>query len=215
MVRLQHGLGDPAGPGMPVMSRRAHHSPAGFTLIELMVTVVLMSILAMLAMPAFTTWINNNKVRTVSDSLQNGLRFAQSEALRRSRPMVFSLTNSAAPQTSLTAVDNGSGWSINVSKSSLDAKSAFVQSGVLSDVASGVQITGPAAVCFNAMGRVVANTDTGVNGASCDTGFTVQTYDVSLSPGADRPLRVLLTLGGQIRMCDPARKLSDSPDGCP
>ena len=42
------------------MSRRASHVPAGFTLIELMVTVVLMSILAMLDMPAFTTWINNN-----------------------------------------------------------------------------------------------------------------------------------------------------------
>jgi len=212
MDRLRYGLGHAEGAGVSRVNARL---PAGFTLIELMVTIVLLSILAMLAMPAFTTWVNNNKVRTVGDSLQNGLRFAQSEALRRSRPMVFSLTNSAAPQTSLTAAANGSGWSINVSKSSLDAKSAFVQSGVLSDVASGVQITGPAAVCFNSMGRVVANTDTGVNGASCDTDHPVQTYDVFLSPGADRPLRVLLTLGGQIRMCDPARKLSDSPDGCP
>lgn len=194
--------------------RRAHLA-SGFTLIELMVTIVLLSVLAMLAMPSFTTWINNNKVRTVSDSLQNGLRFAQAEALRRSRPMVFSLTDSPAPQTSLTAVANGSGWSINVSKSSLDAKSAFVQAGVLSDVASGVQISGPAAVCFNAMGRVVANPDTDVNGANCGTPGPLQTYDVSLSPGADRPLRVLVALGGQVRMCDPARKLADSPDGCP
>ncbi|SOD26547.1 type IV fimbrial biogenesis protein FimT [Variovorax sp. YR752] len=188
---------------------------SGFTLIELMVTIVLLAILTMLAMPSFMTWINNNKIRTVSDSLQNGLRFAQSEALRRSRPMVFSLTNSSAPQTSLTAVANGSNWSINVSKSSLDANNVFVQAGVLTDVASGVQITGPAAICFNAMGRVVANTDTDVNGASCDTASVLQTYDVTLTPGADRPLRVLVALGGQIRMCDPARKLSDSPDGCP
>ncbi|MGJ7501691.1 pilus assembly FimT family protein [Variovorax sp. ZT5P49] len=188
---------------------------SGFTLIELMVTIVLLAVLTMLAMPSFMTWINNNKVRTVSDSLQNGLRFAQSEALRRSRPIVFSLTNSPAPQTSLTAVANGSNWSINVSKSSLDAKSAFVQAGVLTDVASGVQITGPVAVCFNAMGRVVANTDTDVNGASCGTASALQTYNVTLTPGADRPLRVLVALGGQIRMCDPARKLTDSPDGCP
>lgn len=153
MDRLQDRLGDATRPGVPGMREgRARHAPAGFTLIELMVTIVLLSVLAMLAMPSFSTWINNNKVRTVSDSLQNGLRFAQAEALRRSRPVVFSLTNSPAPQTSLTAVANGSGWSINVSKSSLDAKSAFVQAGVLSDVASGVQITGPAAVCFNALG---------------------------------------------------------------
>ena len=186
----------------------------GFTLIELMVTIALMSILTMLAMPSFSTWIANNKVRTVSDSLQNGVRFAQAEALRRSRPMVFSLTNSAAPQTSLTAVDNGSNWSINVSKSSLDAANVFVQAGVLPDVASGVQITGHAAICFNAMGRLAANTDTGVSGASCNTGSSVFTYDIAAT-GSDRPLRVLVGLGGQVRMCDPARKLADSPDGCP
>jgi type IV fimbrial biogenesis protein FimT len=187
---------------------------SGFTLIEMMVTITLMSVLTMLAMPSFTTWIANNKVRTVSDSLQNGLRFAQSEALRRSRPIVFSLTNSTAPQTSLTAAANGSNWSINVSKSNLDANNVFVQAGVLPDVAASVQIAGPAAVCFNSMGRLVANTDTGVSGASCDTASTVFTYDITLT-GADRPLRVLVGLGGQVRMCDPARKLADSPDGCP
>jgi type IV fimbrial biogenesis protein FimT len=189
---------------------------SGFTLIEMMVTITLMSVLTMLAMPSFTTWIANNKVRTVSDSLQNGLRFAQSEALRRSRPIVFSLTNSTAPQTSLTAAANGSNWSINVSKSNLDANNVFVQAGVLPDVAASVQIAGPAAVCFNSMGRLVANTDTGVSGASCNTSAasTVFTYDITLT-GADRPLRVLVGLGGQVRMCDPARKLADSPDGCP
>jgi type IV fimbrial biogenesis protein FimT len=187
---------------------------SGFTLIEMMVTITLMSVLTMLAMPSFTTWIANNKVRTVSDSLQNGLRFAQSEALRRSRPIVFSLTNSTAPQTSLTAAANGSNWSINVSKSNLDANNVFMQAGVLPDVAASVQIAGPAAVCFNSMGRLVANTDTGVSGASCDTASTVFIYDITLT-GADRPLRVLVGLGGQVRMCDPARKLADSPDGCP
>ncbi|WP_280809644.1 GspH/FimT family pseudopilin [Variovorax boronicumulans] len=187
---------------------------AGFTLIEMMVTIALMCVLMMLAMPSFTTWVANNKVRTVSDSLQNGLRFAQSEALRRSRPMVFSLTNSAAPDTSLTAVSNGSNWSINVSKSSLDAKSVFVQSGVLGDVASGVGITGPAAVCFNAMGRLASNTGTGVNGASCDPVPPVAVYKINAT-NSDRPLQVLVGLGGQVRMCDPARKLANSPDGCP
>jgi type IV fimbrial biogenesis protein FimT len=186
---------------------------AGFTLIEMMVTITLMSILMMLAMPSFTTWVANNKVRTVSDSLQNGLRFAQSEALRRSRPMVFSLTNSAAPQSGLTAVNNGSNWSIHVSKSSLEVSSAFVQAGVLPDVASGVSITGFAAICFNAMGRLAANTDTGVNGASCNTDSSVFVYKID-AVGANRPLQVLVGLGGRVRMCDPARKLADSPDGC-
>ncbi|MDQ0033640.1 type IV fimbrial biogenesis protein FimT [Variovorax boronicumulans] len=194
---------------MKSRTRRA----SGFTLIEMMVTVTLLGILTMLAMPSFSTWIANNKVRTVSDSLQNGLRFAQSEALRRSRPMVFSLTNSNSPDTSLAAIRNGSNWSVNVSKSSLDAESVFVQSGVLSDVASGVRITGDAAICFNAMGRLVPNTDTGVINANC-SGKAPAPYVIE-APGSDRPLRVLVALGGQVRMCDPARSLADSPDGCP
>ncbi|MDQ0025751.1 type IV fimbrial biogenesis protein FimT [Variovorax paradoxus] len=186
---------------------------AGFTLIEMMVTIVLFSILVMLGMPSFQTWVSNTKVRTVADSLQNGLRFAQAEAVRRSRSTVFSLTNSTAPEVSLKAAQNGSNWSINVSKSNLDAASVFVQSGVISDVGSGVTITGPAAVCFNSMGRLIANTDTGVDSATCDTA-TAPTYEINIT-GADRRLKVLVALGGQVRMCDPARNLADYPDGCP
>jgi len=210
---LRQGLGVQARPGVPDMNNHRRHA-SGFTLIEMMVTVTLLGILTMLAMPSFTTWIANNKVRTVSDSLQNGLRLAQTEALRRSRPVVFSLTNSAAPQNDLTAVADGSNWSLNVAKSSLDASNVFVQGGVLSDVAAGVKVKGAAAVCFNAMGRLVANSDTGVDGASCSTGSSIFAYDIAAN-GSDRPLRVLVGLGGQVRMCDPARKLADSPDGCP
>ena len=189
----------------------------GFTLVELVVTIVVMSVLMALAMPSLFTWVANNKVRTVGDALQNGLRLAQAEALRRSRQVVFSLTNDKAPQTRLTAVTNGSYWSTNFVKSStLDASvtSTFIEAGVLTSVGSGVAISGPAAICFSALGRMVANTATGVTGASCATAATTS-YDITLS-GADRPLRVLVNLGGRVQMCDPAKTLADDvPDGCP
>ncbi|MDQ0015059.1 type IV fimbrial biogenesis protein FimT [Variovorax boronicumulans] len=189
---------------------------SGFGLIELMVTITLLSILMALAVPSMGAWIRNNKIRTVADSLQNGLRQAQTEALRRSRQVVFSLTNSTAPQTSLAAADNGRNWSINVIKLLTDDTDVFVASGVLGSVGSDVQITGPAAVCFNSMGRLVANSGTGVSGStSCDAASIPPTYNVTL-PGADRPLRVLVALGGQVRICDPNRSLSSGqPDGCP
>ena len=202
-------------------SHRSHAHAAtwrGFTLIEMLVTITLAAILIALAMPSLTTWTRNVRVRAVADSLQNGLREAQAEALRRSRQVAFSLTNSANPVSSLTAVANGSNWSINIVTSAIDASSVYVESGVLADVGSGVQITGPAAVCFNSVGRLVANTDTGIGGATCALPTStppVQTYDVTID-GADRPLRVLVALGGQVRMCDPAKSLSASnPDGCP
>lgn len=188
----------------------------GFTLIELMVAITLLALLMALSFPSMSAWIRNNKIRTVSDSLQNGLRLAQTEALRRSRQVVFSLTDSTAPETSLTAAANGSNWSINAVKLlSADGPAAFIEKGVLTSVGSGVQITGPAAICFNSIGRLVANSATGVTGGNCATVSATQVYDITL-PDADRPLRVLVALGGQVRMCDPARTLSASqPDGCP
>ncbi|SEF34052.1 GspH/FimT family pseudopilin [Variovorax sp. NFACC27] len=199
-----------------LMIRRA--APlAGFTLVELSVTLVVMAVLIALAMPTLLAWIANTRVRTVSDTLQNGLRQAQAEAVRRSRTAVFSLTNDTAPKTSLTAVANGSNWSINfVASSTLDTSgvATFVEAGVLTIAGTGVSISGPAAVCFSPLGRLVANSSTGVTGATCSLSST-PTYNITMS-SADRPLRVVVSLGGQVHMCDPAKTLSSSaPDGCP
>jgi type IV fimbrial biogenesis protein FimT len=94
----------------------------------------------------------------------------------------------------------------------------FVQGGSLGDAAARVAISGPAAICFNSMGRQASATAgiTGV-GAACDVdpAAPTTTYDISIS-GGDRPLRVTVSIGGRIRMCDPARTLSSTtPDGCP
>ncbi len=191
--------------------------PGGFTLIELAVTLVVMAVLMALAMPSVFAWIANTRVRTVSDTLQNGLRQAQAEAVRRSRTAVFSLTNDTAPKTSLTAVANGGNWSINfIASSTLDTAgvATFVEAGVLTNAGTGVSIAGPAAICFNPLGRLVASSSTGITGATCSLTST-PVYNITMS-SADRPLRVVVSLGGQVHLCDPAKTLSSStPDGCP
>lgn len=194
---------------------------AGFSLIELMVTVTLMSLLMALTMPSMSAWIRNGKVRAVGESFQTGLRFAQAESLRRNRQVVFSLTNSSAPQSgsNVAAVANGLNWSINSLPSmSVGETSSFVQSGVLADVSAGVQLTGPASICFNSIGRLVGSTASSLTavtgGATCAATSDVA-YNITLI-GADRRLRVTVALGGQVRMCDPDKTLSASvPDGCP
>ncbi|MET0716814.1 MAG: GspH/FimT family pseudopilin [Pseudoxanthomonas sp.] len=194
----------------------------GFTLVELMVTLTLIAILAALAAPSFGVWIKNSQVRTSAEALQSGLRTAQAEALRRSRQVVFSLTNSASPQTSLTATQDGKYWSINTvalpvaETGTPNADVAqFVESGVLGASGNGVVIEGPAAICFSSLGRLVVNSGPGVAGADCTVANIPGIYKVS-TPGSDRPLRVRVEVGGQVRMCDPAKTMSDThPDGCP
>ena len=91
-----------------------------------------------------------------------------------------------------------------------------VQCGQLADMTADVNIAGATALCFNSIGRQVANAAPDVGGATCDLDASgTSTFNVSAA-NADRPLRVLVTLGGGIRMCDPAKALSAStPDGCP
>jgi type IV fimbrial biogenesis protein FimT len=213
--------------GRPVLSRR-NHLDAGFTILEAMMTIAVFAILVALGVPSMKTWIYNNRVRAVADALQNGVRLAQTESLRRSRQVVFSLTNSPTPQTALTAATDGNYWSINVIpflNTDNTTTGTFVQSGALGSLGSGtpVTVTGPAEICFNSLGRLVTNNpNTGVPGGSCSTlppiapGGTLPTwvYQISL-PGADRQLNVEVGLGGQVHLCVQNVVLSSSnPDGC-
>jgi type IV fimbrial biogenesis protein FimT len=208
-----------------MLIRRAKPA-AGFTMIELMVTLGIFAILTAVAVPTMRTWVANNKVRTVSDALQNGLRLAQAESLRRSRQVVFALTNSTTPDTKpVAAAANATSWAIWTVPSMTDGSEnpLFVQSGVLSSASAGVNVNsnGMAVACFNSMGRVVANANASVilitGGATCAplTGTPpAQIFTISAT-GADRPLQVTLGAGGTIHMCDPAVPISDShPEGC-
>jgi type IV fimbrial biogenesis protein FimT len=194
------------------MLKRRH----GFTLVELMVTISLLAILLALAAPSFTTWIRNAQVRTVSDSLQNGIRLAQAEAIRRHRQVVFFLTNQATCNATTTADAGGSSWVLRTLPLTAGDPVETVQCGQLADMTNVVAIAGATALCFNSIGRQVANADPDVGGAACNLDASgTSSFDVSAS-SADRPLRVLVTLGGGIRLCDPAKTLSASaPDGCP
>lgn len=188
----------------------------GFTLIELLVTITVLAILLALAAPSFSVWIKNSEVRASSDALQNGLRTAQAEALRRSRQTVFSLTNNSSPQTSLTATLNGKYWSINTVAITGQATDlpAFIESGVIGTSGSGVQIAGPPSICFSSLGRLVVNASPGVSGSDCTAANIPARYVVSTA-GSDRSLEVRVAVGGQVRMCDPSKTLSaTTPDGC-
>jgi type IV fimbrial biogenesis protein FimT len=204
-------------------SRRA----SGFTMIEMAVTLTIFAILVTLGIPSMTTWIRNNKVRAVSDSLQTGLRLAQTEALRRSRQVVFALTDTPTAYPLAAAADAKS-WAIYSVPSMTDNSELpeFIQSGDLSSLSANVQVSsnGVAAVCFNAVGRLTNNASANVvaitGGATCAQPTAppsppMQKFNISVT-GADRPLQVNLGLGGQVHMCDPGVPISDAhPEGCP
>lgn len=63
---------------------KAQHTRAGgFTLLELMMTIAIAGILAVLALPGFTKSLKNNCMTTTTNSLVTSLQLAKSEAVKR------------------------------------------------------------------------------------------------------------------------------------
>jgi len=183
----------------------------GFTLIEFTVTFVVLALLTVLTMPSIGAWIANARMRSVAESMQNGLRMAQVEAVRRNRQTVFALTN-ATPGLTATPAANGSKWFVRALALPGETADAtfYVQGGDFPG--QNVSVSGPAILCFNSMGRLVANASTGL-GSNCGTPADVA-YNIT-NTSADRRLQVQVSLAGRVRMCDRDRSLaSGQPDGC-
>lgn len=171
----------------------------GFSLLELIVSISIFATLAALSVPSFSLWITNSKVRTVAEALQNGINLAKAQAVQLNRSVQFSLTNDSPDATlAAAAIANGKNWMI-VSQPLITGETAtFVQGGQFGDLAANVTITGPATLTFTPFGRV----------------SPTATFDVSAS-GTNRALRVIVAAGGDVRLCDPAKLITASPDGCP
>ena len=73
--------------------RRQLHAQNGFTLIELMAVVAVATILALVAVPAFGDLIATTRARSAASALQDSLWLARSEAIKRNRPVGFTLAS--------------------------------------------------------------------------------------------------------------------------
>lgn len=205
------------------MLTRAPARPAGFSLVELMVVIAVVGLLLLAAVPSFGTWSADARIRSAAESLQNGLRLAQGEALQRNRRSAFALT-ADAPTLQARPAANGGNWFVRTllldgsGESDDPAKDAAAARRLIDGghvAASNVNITGPALLCFGPLGRLVEldSEATGLD-VACQVDEPV-VYVVSAPVVGSRTLQVRVQRGGRVRMCDPARALSeDDPDGC-
>lgn len=185
----------------------------GTTLVELMVAITVLAILIGLGMPSFSTWMANSRVRSTVEAFQNGLRYAKIEAIRRNTTVDFVMLPSTIVANGTAALgagspsNTGTGWVVRLGGSN-GVGANFLQGaqggehGAITITSSPVAFTG--VVSFDGMGRMTAPVI-----ASPATDLQIG-FDAA---GADRPLRVSVRPGGQIRMCDPAYPAGDT-QGC-
>jgi type IV fimbrial biogenesis protein FimT len=62
----------------------------GFTLIELIITMVILAIVTMAAIPSFSNMIQNNKRAADTNLLVSSINFARTEAIKRGANVTFS-----------------------------------------------------------------------------------------------------------------------------
>jgi len=164
----------------------------GVTLIEMMIALVIIAILILVAMPSFSAWMANAQIRNSAEAILNGMQFARNQAIQFNTAVQFELTGETT--WTVTRVSDGEELQRRVEEGSANATST-------------TQPDAATILTFNGMGWIIPNDD----GSDSITQVDV---DSSLDVDGERPLRVAVTPGGAMKMCDPAVADPD-PRVCP
>ena len=74
----------------------------GFSLLELLITVAIISILAMVAAPSFKSMMENNQTLTLANQLISAFNYARSESVKRRKPVTICARNASGTGCSST-----------------------------------------------------------------------------------------------------------------
>lgn len=200
---------------------------SGMSLIEIMIGIVVAAILLAIGAPNFSLWLQNSQIRTSAESIQNGLMLARAEAVRRNTLVRFQLVTTTGNDCALS--DLGRNWVISLENptnlcgtapfnEAAPAAPRIIQVRAAGEGSANAVVNGggTSLISFTGIGRATAAASidiTNPSGGNCAT-----QADRSLPM---RCLRVTVSTGGQVRMCDPARDAAPTqantagdPQGC-
>jgi type IV fimbrial biogenesis protein FimT len=218
------------------MLTMASRSQRGLTLIELMVTVVILVMLMLGVAPSIGAWMRNTQVRNVASSMLAGLNRARNEAMRRNVPVRFSLVSladSTVLDSSCALSAAGVSWVVSVRNPAGNCQMAPVMTtdtaaydAALADPnnpliveANAGGVGGKSVVVAAAVADGSAAADTVTFGSfgritdAAPIGFINISNQVA---GNDyRRLRIELGTGGTVRLCDLGVTVQTDPRYCP
>lgn len=143
---------------------------AGFTLVEMLITVAVLGILAGMAIPTFREFIAGQRVRTATSDLYSSIIFARSEAMKRNAQVNIVRAGGAG-----TAWENG--WTVQLASTGTVLQQQ--------DAINSITIVGPAAgtVSYLWSGRPAAASSGASFTSSSETvsGITARCISVELS----------------------------------
>ncbi|HZR70016.1 MAG TPA: GspH/FimT family pseudopilin [Burkholderiales bacterium] len=202
---------------------KARDRERGFTLVEIAIALAVVVILLKLGAPSFADWLQNLQTRAATEAVLNGLQAARAEAVRRNTQVRFQFVSDLTASCALSATSLN--WVVSVGdpsgkcNQSIDTATPgpVVQGRAAQEASPNATLaitpsgTAPpvTTVTFNALGGVVPQ--------NADGSLPITQVDLSnpmVTGPTARPLRVVVSAGGSIRMCDPAVTAPD-PRACP
>lgn len=175
----------------------------GVTLVEMMIGLAIVALMLLGAVPAFTTLLQNQRLRGTAESISGALQLARAEAVNRNGRVEFILTDDdpvAAAVSSLTPSTTGRNWVVRYYNPATLFYEMVNGRYVQSDTP--VVVTGDAhTITFGGFGTTTL--------AAASTVRITNPRGGSCAPaGPVRCLNVVVSPGGQVRLCDPDTTLS-------
>lgn len=165
----------------------------GVTLVELMVTVAVIGILAAIAAPNFSSFIERHRLINASEFIYGKVQFAKMEAIKQSKP-VF-----------VTFAYDASSWSMGISDTNACAPSSSANCTVATNVNGTVQNIGYRFDSGELPGAGISN----ITLASNQTSFLPTTGRASSSgtitlQSTNLQMKVVISIMGRILLCSDA-----------
>jgi type IV fimbrial biogenesis protein FimT len=180
--------------------------------VEILVALGIIALVIGLGAPSAMNWIQNLQIRNAGEAILNGLQTARLEALRRNTTVAFELTDPNSTAWHVCVFDltllacavpdlatSDPGGQLNARVGVQTQFTSFLE-----PLDAGVNV--PQLVAFDSFGRVSPQNPTNI--------ARIDVRNPTMNGGDERRMSIAITVGGQIRMCDPALSKAVNPQGC-
>jgi type IV fimbrial biogenesis protein FimT len=191
------------------------------SLIEVSVTLALAALMLFAVVPEVSSMVANHRVRGNVESVQQGLQRARNEALRRNQEVSFWLVTANASgnlDNSCALSASGSAWVVsrNDPSGKCAAASSEITDPLLIEKSVGGSGAGVALAALQTDGATAANRVVFDGFGRVASADAIARIDLdNASSGNDfRPLRLQVTRGGGVRLCEPRVSATGDPRRC-
>jgi type IV fimbrial biogenesis protein FimT len=166
----------------------------GFSMVELAVVMAIIGVISLIATPNFMDMIGNSQIRSVAESYRNGLQFARVEAIKRNQTINFTLN-----------LDNS--WKVGCATVTADCPAIIMDKPLKEGSSSNIVVT-------KVGGDTAQFTSFGTKATVAGQLSQIDIDNSTLNATEVKKLRIVLGVGGNAKMCEPAIVTINDPRKC-